>query len=130
MGQGQSAPGRGSSSGQGGGDRKDQDKKKRWEPPAPPPRVGKKQKRHGASSGLGSKLPSVTPNAKCKLRLLKLERIKDYLLMEEEFVHNQERLKPQDNKENEDHSKVQQVVVDVTGLRKSKLRWMICEALR
>ena len=40
----------------------------------------------------------VTPHAKCRLRLLKLERIKDYLLMEEEFIRNQERLKPQDEK--------------------------------
>jgi len=33
-------------------------------------------------------LPTVTPNTKCRLRLLKLERIKDYLLMEKEFVEN------------------------------------------
>lgn len=56
--------------------------KKKWEPPPPPPRVGRKQRR-AAAAGLGSKLPTVTPNAKCKLRLLKLERIKDWLLMEE-----------------------------------------------
>jgi 26S proteasome regulatory subunit T2 len=30
--------------------------------------------------------------------LLKLERIKDYLLMEEEFIQNQERLKPSEEK--------------------------------
>jgi hypothetical protein len=41
---------------------------------------------------------TVTPHTKCKLRLLKLERIKDYLLMEEEFITNQERLKPQEEK--------------------------------
>jgi len=29
---------------------------------------------------------------------LKLERIKDYLLLEEEFVQNQERMKPQEEK--------------------------------
>ena len=42
----------------------------------------------------------------CRLRLLKLERIKDYLLMGEEFVANQERLKPQEKKNEEDQSKV------------------------
>lgn len=42
--------------------------------------------------------PAVTPNTKCRLRLLKLERVKDYLLMEEEFIQNQERLKPQEEK--------------------------------
>jgi hypothetical protein len=85
-----------------------QEKKKKWEPPAPPPRVGKKQRKRDAASGLGSKLPTVTPSAKCKLRLLKLERIKDYLLMEHEFVQNQEQLKPQDERNEEDRSKVGQ----------------------
>lgn len=49
---------------------------------------------------------AVTPNAKCRLRLLKLERIKDYLLMEEEFIQNQERLKPQEEKSQEERAKV------------------------
>lgn len=40
----------------------------------------------------------VTPSRNCRLKLLKLERIKDYLLMEEEFIQNQERLKPQEEK--------------------------------
>lgn len=82
-----------------------QEKKKKYEPPAPPPRVGKKQrKREG--QGLGSKLPNITPNARCKLRLLKLERVKDYLLMEEEWVKNQELLKPHEERNEEERSKV------------------------
>merc|ERR1740116_326026 len=48
----------------------------------------------------------VTPHTKCKLRLLKQERIKDYLLMEEEFIRNQERLKHQEEKNEEERSKV------------------------
>lgn len=83
-----------------------QEKKKKWEPPAPPPRVGRRQKKRDKGSGFGSRLPIVTPNAKCKLRLLKLERVKDYLLMEEEFVANQERLKPAEEKNEEDRTKV------------------------
>ncbi|KAL3142519.1 26S proteasome regulatory subunit 4 B [Trebouxia sp. C0009 RCD-2024] len=110
MGQNQSGQnfGQGGPPGGTGGDKKDQvdEKKKKWEPPVPPPRVGKKQKKRGAAAGLGTKLPNVTPNAKCKLRLLKLERIKDWLLMEEEFVANQERLKPQEERNEEDRSKV------------------------
>lgn len=110
MGQNQSGQnfGQGGPGGGPGGDKKDQsaDKKKKWEPPVPPPRVGKKQKKRGAAAGLGTKLPGVTPNAKCKLRLLKLERVKDWLLMEEEFVANQERLKPQEERNEEDRSKV------------------------
>jgi hypothetical protein len=38
----------------------------------------------------------VFPTSKCKLRLLKLERIKDYLLMEQEFIQNQELRKPRE----------------------------------
>lgn len=82
-----------------------QEKKKKWEPPAPPPRVGKKQKKRDAAASLGAKLPTITPNAKCKLRLLKLERVKDYLLMEEEFVQNQEHLKPHEERNEEDRTK-------------------------
>ena len=41
---------------------------------------------------------TVTPHRNCRLKLLKLERIKDFLLMEEEFIQNQERLKPQEEK--------------------------------
>jgi 26S proteasome regulatory subunit T2 len=83
-----------------------QDHKKKYEPPPPPPRVGKKQRRRPGASALGTKLPTVVPTAKCKLRQLKLERIKDWLLMEEEYVTNQERLKPQEERNEEDRSKV------------------------
>jgi hypothetical protein len=43
-------------------------------------------------------LALVFPSTRCKLKLLRMERIKDYLLIEEEFVQNQERLKPQEEK--------------------------------
>ncbi|KAL8278988.1 hypothetical protein RQP46_008657 [Phenoliferia psychrophenolica] len=73
MGQGASAPG-----GTGGppGDDQGKDKKKKRGPDPT------------------QKLPTVYPNTRCRLKLLKMERIKDHLLMEEEFVQNQERLKP------------------------------------
>lgn len=38
-----------------------------------------------------------------------MERIKDYLLMEEEFIRNQELLKPQDDKDNEEREKVDEI---------------------
>uniref|UniRef100_A0A8C7BPB5 26S proteasome regulatory subunit 4 n=1 Tax=Neovison vison TaxID=452646 RepID=A0A8C7BPB5_NEOVI len=53
-----------------------------------------------------SKLPLVTPHTQCRLKLLKLERIKDYLLMEEEFIRNQEQMKPLEEKQEEERSKV------------------------
>ena len=41
-------------------------------------------------AGAGSKLPPIAPATKCKLRALKLERVKDWPLMEEEPVARQE----------------------------------------
>ncbi|OZJ05436.1 26S protease regulatory subunit 4 [Bifiguratus adelaidae] len=83
-------------------DDKDKDKKKKWEPPVPT-RIGKR-KRKGPDAT--SKLPAVYPTTRCKLKLLKNERIKDYLLMEEEFVINQERLKPLEEKNEEERTRV------------------------
>jgi 26S proteasome regulatory subunit T2 len=104
------------SGGAGGGDKKDgKDKKKKYEPPIPT-RVGKRKKKMKGPDA-ANKLPQgqlhcclfillftpfvfpVTPHTRCRLRLLKMERIKDYLLMEEEFIRNQERLKPQEEKQ-------------------------------
>ncbi|XP_021755382.1 26S proteasome regulatory subunit 4 homolog A-like [Chenopodium quinoa] len=83
-------------------------KDKKFEPAAPPSRVGRKQRKQRGPDA-AARLPVVTPHTKCKLRLLKLERVKDYLLMEEEFVANQERLKPQEEKTEEDRSKVDDI---------------------
>ncbi len=41
----------------------------------------------------------VTPHTQCRLKLLKQDRIKDYLLMEEEFIRNQEQMKPLEEKQ-------------------------------
>lgn len=84
-------------------DKKSGDKPK-WQPPKPT-RVGKKRKKvRGPQAAF--KLPTVTPLSKCKLRLLRLERIKDFLLMEEEFLTNQEAVKPREDKDAEEKSKV------------------------
>ncbi|KAF9965954.1 ATPase of 26S proteasome regulatory subunit 4 [Mortierella alpina] len=83
--------------------KQDKEPKKKWEPPLPT-RVGKKKMRKGPDAS--SKLPAVFPTTRCRLKMLKMERIKDYLLMEEEFVVNQERLKPQEEKTQEERSKV------------------------
>jgi len=97
-------------SGSGGGAGKDKGEKaekKKFEPPVPT-RVGKKRKRVKGPDA-ANKLPTVTPHTKCRLRLLKQERIKDYLLMEEEFIRNQERLKPQEEKNEEERSRVDEL---------------------
>jgi len=90
---------------QPGGKKDDKDKeKKKYEAPIPT-RVGKKKRVKGPD--MANKLPEVKPYTKCRLRLLKMERIKDYLLMEEEYIKNQERMKPQDEKNEEERSQVE-----------------------
>ncbi|KAI3650917.1 hypothetical protein MP228_004398 [Amoeboaphelidium protococcarum] len=69
---------------------KKKQEKKKYEPPAGPTRIGKK-KRKGAEGP--NKLPQIYPTTRCKLKLLRAERIKDYLLLEEEFIQNQEQYK-------------------------------------
>ncbi|KAI9308078.1 26S proteasome subunit P45 [Cunninghamella echinulata] len=88
-----------------GNDKKDKDKdqkKKKWEPPVPT-RVGKKKKRGPDTT---AKLPQVFPTTRCRLKMLKMERIKDYLILEEEFVQNQERLKPAEERDQEERTRV------------------------
>ncbi|KAJ3190729.1 ATPase of 26S proteasome regulatory subunit 4 [Irineochytrium annulatum] len=105
-GQNQSGMPGGPPGGDGAGDAEKQKKqKKQWEPPLPT-RVGKKKKK---GPDAAHKLPPVFPTTRCKLKLLKNERIKDYLLLEEEFVQNQERLKPQEEKNQEERTRVDEL---------------------
>lgn len=84
-----------------------QKKKEKWVPPKAT-RIGKKRKK-GSGPQTAYKLPSALPVSKCKLRLLRLERIKDFLLLEEEFLTNQQSLKPREEKEEEEKSKVDEI---------------------
>jgi len=92
---------------QPGGNRKKNTEKKKYQPPLPTT-IGKRKNKHKGPTTL-DKIPTVTPHARCRLKLLKNERIKDYLLMEEEFIRNQDRLKPQDEKDEEERSKVDEL---------------------
>ena len=89
--------------------RKDEKKKKRFESQGGPSRVGKKRKKQSVAPI--TRLPKVMPSAKCKLRLLKMERVKDFLLLEEEFMKNQEILKPKEEKDKE----LNKAVEDIRG---------------
>eukprot|EP01040_Poterioochromonas_malhamensis_P000758 gene755-808_t len=83
-------------------DKNDQSSKKKN--PAPAPRSVKRRRKKGPAVAV--KIPQVFPTAKCKLRLLKLERIKDYLLMEQEFIQNQEIKKPREEQNDSERAKV------------------------
>lgn len=83
-------------------DEKKADKPTKSQPPAG--KSLKRRKRRGEAAIV--KIPQVFPTSKCRLRLLKLERIKDYLLMEEEFIRNQELLKPREEQDETEKAKV------------------------
>merc|ERR1711971_1073517 len=86
-------------------ERRQEEQKRRQE--AGPQRIGRKKKKKGVEQS--TKLPAITPMSKCRLRLLRQERVKDYLIMEEEFIKNQELLKPQDEKEEKERIKVDEI---------------------
>jgi hypothetical protein len=46
---------------------------------------------------------AVVPVTKCRLRKLRMERVKDYLLLEQEFIANQEAFKPSEEKTEVSH---------------------------
>jgi 26S proteasome regulatory subunit T2 len=71
------------------GDKKEE--KKKWQPPKAT-RIGKKKIKKGGL-GLAFGLPGVRPNGQCKLRVLRKDRIKDFLMLEEEYLTNQAALK-------------------------------------
>lgn len=54
----------------------------------------------------------VTPHTRCRLKYLKLERIEDWLLMEEEFLKNS---KVQTKVDNEDENDERNKVDDCRG---------------
>eukprot|EP00935_MAST-01C_sp_MAST-1C-sp1_P002092 g2092.t1 len=100
MGQGPSQGG-----GPPGADKKDEKKQKKKKFEARGGVSIKKRKKKGPPPAV--RIPAVFPTSKCKLRLLKLERIKDYLAMEEEFIKNQDILKPKEEKDQEERDKVE-----------------------
>jgi len=92
--------------GAGGDDKKK--KKKRFEPrPAGAARHGRRRRRRGPSGF--NKTPTVVPTSKCKLRLLKLDRVKDFLLLEEEFIRNHEVFKPHEERDQEEREKLEEL---------------------
>ncbi|GAB5035928.1 26s protease regulatory subunit 4 [Nannochloropsis oceanica] len=106
---GQGAPGGmpppgGQGPGQGEQKKEDKTKKKKFEP-RPAARSGRRRRRKGPSAAV--RIPQVFPTSKCKLRLLKLDRIKDFLLLEEEFIRNQEVFRPHEEKDQEERAKVE-----------------------
>lgn len=72
-----------------------------------PSRIGRKKSKKNTDGA--TKLPTVMPVSKCRLRLLRQERVKDYLLMEEEFIKNQELLKPQEESKQKERLKVDEM---------------------
>jgi len=88
-----------------GGKKPGQKKKKKKDKarPKPPGHVGRK-KRKGPSRS--TKVPSIVPLSRCKLRKLRFDRVNDWLLLEKEFVTNQEAIKPKEERNKEERDEI------------------------
>merc|ERR1712083_421433 len=88
-----------------GGKKPGQKKKKKKDKarPKPPGHIGRK-KRKGPSSS--TKVPSIVPLSRCKLRKLRFDRVNDWLLLEKEFVTNQEAIKPKEERNKEERDEI------------------------
>ena len=85
---------------------KKKDEKKAFKKPEPSlVKLGKKKKKKKGVE-VASKLPNVTPTTKCLLRMRKYERIKDYLLMEEEYIKSQNATKKENEKDEEEKNTI------------------------
>ncbi|MCJ1345872.1 ATPase of 26S proteasome regulatory subunit 4, partial [Peltigera leucophlebia] len=70
-----------------------QKEKPKYEPPPQPTtRIGRR-KRKAAGPNASTKLPTIYPTSRCKLKYLRMQRVHDHLLLEEEYVENQERIR-------------------------------------
>jgi 26S proteasome regulatory subunit T2 len=87
------------------GDKDGEEKKKKN--PVAPKLAGKRKRKKGAAASV--KVPQIFPTSKCKLRLLKLERVKDFLLMEQEFIQNQEIRRPREEQNETEKNKVEEI---------------------
>lgn len=96
--------GQGASAGQN--KKKKSSEKPKYEPPVQS-KFGRKKRKNGPATA--EKLPNIYPSTRCKLKLLRMERIKDHLLLEEEFVTNSEILKPFEKKQEEEKKQLEEI---------------------
>uniref|UniRef100_A0A7S3JUF5 26S proteasome regulatory subunit 4 homolog n=1 Tax=Aureoumbra lagunensis TaxID=44058 RepID=A0A7S3JUF5_9STRA len=89
-------------------EKKEKEKRRKAYEARPPLHTGRRRKRR-KGAGTSGRLPQIYPTSKCKLRLLKLERIKDFLLMEEEYIRNQEVFRPHEQKDKEEREKMEEL---------------------
>ena len=91
MGQAQGTPGGGAAPPERDPEKEKEERERRKKSyEAKPPLRSGRRRRKNRGTGTSGKMPKVYPTSKCKLRLLRLERIKDFLMMEQEFIKNQD----------------------------------------
>ena len=86
--------------------KKDEGEKKIKKPETTGLPLGKKKKKKKGVE-VASKLPTITPNTKCLLRMRKFERVKDYLLMEKEYIQNKKVNIKEDEKDEEEKNTIE-----------------------
>ena len=68
--------------------------------------VGRKKRKGPQKS---KKLPIVSPLTRCKLRKLRYDRINDWLLLEKDFVTNQELIKPKEERNKAERDQIDEL---------------------
>ncbi|KAL7711749.1 26S protease regulatory subunit [Entamoeba marina] len=68
--------------------------------------LGKKRMKDFATT---SKLPQINPRTQCNLKKLRLERLKDILLIQRDFIENQEQVKPKEEIEKDIRKRVEEM---------------------
>ena len=72
-------------------------------------RAIKALKKNRNNSGLANKIPTIAPATKCKLRLLQLQRVYDYLQIENEYIKNRTEAKKEDGEPEEDEITIESI---------------------
>ncbi|KAK8802232.1 hypothetical protein WA588_005205 [Blastocystis sp. NMH] len=66
-------------------------------------------KKNKQGAGLANKIPTIYPSTKCKLRLLQLQRVYDFLQMETEYVRNKSEAKKVDGGPDENELTIESI---------------------
>ncbi|KAK8797773.1 26S proteasome subunit [Blastocystis sp. subtype 4] len=66
-------------------------------------------KKNKQGAGLANKIPTILPSTKCKLRLLQLQRVYDYLQIETEYVRNKSEAKKSEGGKDENELTIESI---------------------
>ncbi|MES1918826.1 ATPase of 26S proteasome regulatory subunit 4 [Bonamia ostreae] len=92
------------------------DQEKKYEKPKTTINFGRKKTRYKGGDSSLLKLPEILPLTKCRLRELRLERVKDYLIIQRAYAEKQEKLlREREGGQNDRTAQLRKQVEDMRG---------------